>query len=294
MGLGLFPDVLGHEARAMEKQQQESTAQGLRVLVLGNSFLYYNDAPRLMRKLLIKASKQRVDVESCLNPGKSLVELWALGNGMHRVFRTENARRPDGLFDVGAASIATALCRCRWDFIVLQDHSRSPATAESREMTTRFLVDELAPMMRGATPVIVETWATYRIAYDSDLATFDAKLAEGVHAYERALRGAGLRPKIARVGSAFAHIRNTKPHVWQRLFHYDGLHPSPLGTYLFAALLVAAVVGRPPPPPPLSLAAVKALWADARFMLSDSYIPWPSAGELSFVHGVVLSFASKS
>lgn len=281
MGLTAFPDM-----RLSEEQQREAT-ETLKVCMLGNSFLYFNDAPRLVRKMLFRAAKdKRSTVESCLHPGKSLPELWVLGNGVHNVFCTANARNPDATFDVGAKSPAEALRREWWDCVVLQDHSRG---FEAREATAKLLVDEVAPLLNKATPVLVETWSYAHNHLSAE--DFESHVAAGIDAYRNALMSAGCQPRVARVGSAFAHIRASKPHVWRRLFGADGVHPSPLGTYLLAALVVAAVIGRPPPPPPLSLTAVKALWADARFMMPDDYIPWPTPGDLSFVHGVVLAYA---
>lgn len=291
MGLGVFPEVVSDTYDSSSSSSSSTSEEAmLSVFMVGNSFLYFNDAPRLLKRLLIKASKASgVVVESCLSPGKSLSEVWRQGNGMRQVFGTQNARCADGSLDVGAASAAEALRR-GWDFVVLQDHSLGPATAQSREETRRLLVEEVAPTLQRATPVILETWA-YATGYDGTcLQTFDEKLAEGVEVYRHALQH--LSPRVARVGAAFAFVRKTKPAVWRRLFFDDEVHPSPLGTYLLAALLVAALIDRPPPPPPLTLTAVKHLWSDARFMLPDSYIPWPTPGDLSYIHGVVLAFAS--
>jgi hypothetical protein len=69
-------------------------------------------------------------------------------------------------------------------------------------------------------------------------------------------RGAGERlgTPVLPVGMAWDRVRRERPGL--DLFHPDGSHPSPVGTYLAASVMYAALTGRPPQGAPGTLSGI--------------------------------------
>ena len=71
--------------------------------------------------------------------------------------------------------------------------------------------------------------------------------------------------QVAPVGTAFTAVHAARPALWHDLFHTDGFHPSPAGSYLEALVIYATIFGV------LPLASVSmpddpaTLWAPAPF-----------------------------
>ena len=72
-----------------------------KVAFVGNSFIYYNDCPRLIEAL----SGGNVVQNSCLRGGANFEQLIRKGNGMSKTFATSNAKLADGNWDCGASTI---------------------------------------------------------------------------------------------------------------------------------------------------------------------------------------------
>ena len=70
----------------------------LRVAFAGNSFIYYNDLPRVFEAFFAPGD---VVTTSCLRGGATITSLCELGNGMGKKFATANGLLPDGSYDVG-------------------------------------------------------------------------------------------------------------------------------------------------------------------------------------------------
>ena len=77
----------------------------LRVAFAGNSFIYYNDLPRVFEAFFAPGS---VVTTSCLRGGTTLTSLCDLGNGMGKKFATANGLLPDGGYDVGVSTVASS------------------------------------------------------------------------------------------------------------------------------------------------------------------------------------------
>merc|ERR1712232_1542168 len=75
-------------------------------------------------------------------------------------------------------------------------------------------------------------------------------LLSGYHQYKDFLDyylPANQTAKIALVGKAFLAIYEENYDMWYKLFHTDGLHPSPHGTYLMSIVMYCTIYGHPPP-----------------------------------------------
>lgn len=183
----------------------------MRILFLGNSFTFFNDLPALVAELL------QAEVGRSLRGGASLIqhlnptdELCTL---THRLLTEE-----------------------RWNFVVLQDHSRGPI--EHAEDFRRAL-DALCPMIRaaGAQPVLYETWA-YEEGSEMLAKTglrFDEMQQRLTDAYRDAAEAHGTL--LAPVGQAFSAARHTVA-----LYNaQDHFHPSEAGSRLAAETIAATI-----------------------------------------------------
>jgi len=93
------------------------------------------------------------------------------------------------------------------------------------------------------------------------------------------------------VGTAFTAVHAARPALWHDLFHTDGFHPSPAGSYLEALVIYATIFGV------LPLAAVSmpddpaTLWARARVMQPAGTPPLrlPTTEEMRYLRVVAAS-----
>lgn len=232
----------------------------IRIAHIGNSIQYYNDCPRLLESIFKDhyGSEKGVTQDSCLRGGASLVSLWTKGNGMASKFATPNAIRPDGTYDIGRSSVQELLENEKWHFVIMNDHTQSPAREDTKERTLEILSKEYLPLLSKANKdsiVVFLMTAAYRrpVNGSDDLGSFDEftrKLEEGYGAYKRIVPNS----KVAPVGLAFQHVKNHYPQnkecatfSWEMLYASDDFHPSPHGTLLQAFLLFSTIVGQEPP-----------------------------------------------
>jgi hypothetical protein len=129
----------------------------------------------------------------------------------------------------------------QYDFIFINDNTRSPARNETRQLGLQTLEEKYLPwfLETGATPVFLMThayWSPYRdMGGLGDVATFTALTYEGYKQYADLLRTylpKSQEPRIAPVGLAFLLVHEENYSFWERMFHTDFVHASPLGTFL--------------------------------------------------------------
>jgi hypothetical protein len=189
-----------------------------RVLVLGNSYTYFNDLPAIVSELAKAGHQCTVETRMVAPGGKTLKDHW------------ENAASHQ------------ALDSQAWDFVVLQDQSTLGVNLYF-EGQARVGDDEIfrpyaelwANEIRKhhATPVFYLTWA--RKATPVDQATLN-------YAYIRAAKAT--HSLVAPVGLAWARVRQIDPSI--DLYYRDGAHPSGAGSYLAACAIYAAIFGKSP------------------------------------------------
>lgn len=144
----------------------------------------------------------------------------------------------------------------QWDFVVLNDNTRSPARYETRQKSFDVLKNYYLPWFQelGATPIFLDTygyWSPYRdMGGLIDVPTFTSYTYEGYLQYAKILEE-GLpkeqKPRIAKVGWAFLLVWEENSSVWSNLFHVDKIHASPSGTYLEALVIFHTIFGEMPP-----------------------------------------------
>ena len=182
----------------------------MRILMLGNSFVFTNNMPQMLADLtgaeVIHHTRGGARLSEQLNPNTSL------GSQTQVAFQNE-----------------------KWDYIVIQEMSHGPITSPKSFFSS---AEQLCRQIRsnGAVPILFATWAYQEggaklAAKGWDYGEMAQKLSEAYH--KAALDNNAL---IADVGRRFYEWSDP-----QALYAVDGVHPSELGSRI-AAETIAAVI----------------------------------------------------
>ena len=179
---------------------------GLRVLFVGNSYTFSHDLPAVLAQIAGAAYPAfPITTRMVAEPGWTLEQHW-------------QDRR--AILEIRGGD---------WDHVVLQGHSLGTLEARERlvEYARRF---DAVIRDSGAATVLFMTWA--RRDQPEQLDTISGAYIE---------LGRQLGARVAPVGTAWqiAHDRRPDIHLW----HVDGSHPSPAGTYLAAAVFYGLLTG---------------------------------------------------
>ncbi len=179
----------------------------IRVLFVGNSYTFSHDLPRVLEQIAaVTPEGPAIKTKMVAEPGWTLQQHW------------EDRR---ALAEIRGGS---------YQWVVLQGHSLSTVEARERliEYGRRFdsAIDEA-----GAQTVLFQTWARRERPEMLE----DVRVGYGALA---AHTGAVVVP----VGEAWAESWAAHPDI--HLWHADGSHPSPAGTYLGAAAFYSAITRR--------------------------------------------------
>jgi hypothetical protein len=190
----------------------------VRVLFLGNSYMYVNDLPAVFRHLA-RAGGRNVETGMVANGGETLAQ---------------HAESPESVAAIRGAS---------WRFVILQEQSEIPAIASVRASQMVPAAQALVSDIRAAaaTPVLLDTWA-HRDGLPGTTLDYAGMQAAIDEAY--AELGGGLGVPVVPAGRAWAAVLRTDPTtgLWQA----DGSHPSIAGTYLVACVLYARLFDASP------------------------------------------------
>jgi hypothetical protein len=177
-----------------------------RILFIGNSLTYFNDLPGMVKALARAADGEELTVESIALPGVGLEDHWHQGAVLDRLADTT------------------------WDLVILQQGPSG--TPESRTLLIQYAKLFAGPIRAaGARPAVYMVWPEISrpMAFDSvadnytaAAETIDAMLFPGIRAWQAVW---AVDPTIA-------------------LYSSDGLHPTPLGTYTVAVMMVHQITGR--------------------------------------------------
>jgi hypothetical protein len=191
----------------------------LRVLFIGNSYTYNNNLPAQLRALAHSATPAvPLETRTVARPGVRLQQHWERGEAL------------------------AALRQGPWDYVVLQEQStlgllliegRHEVNDPDRAFHpyARRFAEEARKV--GAQPLFLLTWAR------RDTPESQARLTQAYMSVAREI-GASIIP----AGLAWARVRQEHPDI--PLYHQDGSHPSPAGSYLTACALYATLTGRSP------------------------------------------------
>jgi hypothetical protein len=181
----------------------------LNILFIGNSHTYYNYMPQMLLVLVDSEDRGfKLTVRQCTGEGAGLD--WHWNN-----YPTRDAIREHP-----------------WDYVVLQERSGGPL--EDLDSFTRHaqLLDKEI-RNQGAKTMLFLTWANRSRLYTQALLT---------DAYKKAART--LQAALAPVGLAWEAIHRSDPEI--ELYHQDGRHASPTGSYLTACVFYSILFNTSP------------------------------------------------
>lgn len=186
-----------------------------------------------------------------------------------------------------------------WDYILMNDNTRSPARSESRQQMLQILQDTYLPWFveTKATPVFLATygyWTPYRDMGGLDgVPDFTSLTMAGYQEYVDALSAqlpAEQKPRIAPVGLAFLFVWEENRSLWERLFHVDQIHCGPLGTYLQGLVVHHAIFGVLPYNSVAVRGDMSSLWLKARRFqpVEHHRDPFPTREEAAYLYQIAL------
>ena len=178
---------------------------GIKVLFIGNSLTYLNDLPGTLSKMALSVG-DTIQVNTVTLPDFALIDHYN-----------------------GGSSAVGAIAERRWDYVVLQQGpSSTPVNRDSLIIATRLFAAHIRAV--GATPALYMVWPSrdrfsffdeVRISYQMAADTVDGVFMPA--------------------GKAWLTAWASDPN--QPLYHADGLHASPLGTYLAALVIYERLTG---------------------------------------------------
>jgi hypothetical protein len=184
-----------------------------------------------------------------------------------------------------------------YEYIILNDNTRSPARATTRSSSLEVLEEAWAQWFvdTGATPIFISTYA-YDTPYRDmgglgTIAEFTSLTYQGYLEYAALLEEllpTSQKPRIAPVGHAFLLVYEENYQLWQKLFSVDKIHPSPLGTFLQGCVLYHTLFGKMPVSSVAVRSDMSALWTEARRFQpgSNRRSPFPTQEEAAYLYHI--------
>ena len=212
--------TLALAAWSLSGQTPPAAAAPVRILFIGNSYVYVNKLPLALAKLAASAvDPVRIETSEVVVGGATLQQHWAKGDALE------------------------AIRKGVWDWVVLQEQSslggRStgadgvalPGPPERFYEFARLFNAEIRKTK--AHTLLYLTWANEQAPEGQ------ARLTEAYRSLARELSAT-----LAPVGIAFQNARTGNSAL--SLYRSDHSHPSPAGTYLIACVFYSVVTGRNP------------------------------------------------
>jgi hypothetical protein len=210
-----------------------------------------------------------------------------------------------------------------WDYVVINDNTLHPARHDTRYQSLRALQQYYIPWLleTKSIPVFIWTYAYSRAdnsmscdggggdndtsssnsrtrtkeARDmtglEDIAKFTYLTGLGYEEYAKLLTihlPSEQTPRIAPVGLAYLAVYDEKYEVWSSLFHCDGLHASPAGTFLQGCIIYYTLFNKMPNRNVVLRENMATLWTRAR-MMQHAWDPpnkFPDIGLATYLYEV--------
>ncbi|WND01761.1 hypothetical protein QGN29_09365 [Temperatibacter marinus] len=208
--------------------QSFANDEAKRILFVGNSFSYFNNGLHNHTANLVRGNNQ-----------------WQVRKDRFRLLTLSAGRFRE---QVHLVEPILSTSRKKWDYVVLQAHSRTPLLAEEKSNFSK-LSKELISVVRdhGAQPVLFMTWA-YKNSPEMTKGLYEA--------YKKVADAEGVR--LVPVGLAFEKIQRDYSEIDLYVRDFNGTengelvykkaikHPSLAGTYLAACVFYASFYGASP------------------------------------------------
>lgn len=193
----------------------------------------------------------------------------------------------------------------QWDFVVINDQTTYPGVYLKRNSCLLVLKNVYANMLleSGSRPVFLVTHGYNKTDFEGNTNTgsplgsipeFTSRIYHGYEIYAKTLASylpSEKEPLLAPVGLVYLLIWEKNTAFWEKLFYYDGFHPSPHGTYLIALTLYATMYGRMPSTDFSLHDNLEELWSKARKMqgydLDYPNLPFPTFDEANYIYQAV-------
>ena len=182
----------------------------MRVLMLGNSYTFYNDMPDMLADIL------NCEVVAHTRGGARLAE--QLNPNTRMGTKTQKALKDE-----------------KWDYVVLQEMSNGPITSKQSFLRS---VSALCEQIRqnGAVPVLYATWAYKKDG--AQMVTMEYSYNQMYQMMYNAYHEAAEQNQalVADVGKAFYELSDTID-----LYISDGSHPTERGSQIAAEIIVKII-----------------------------------------------------
>ena len=207
------------EAGAKQKTEVKAVSYKQKILFIGNS---YTAGMRGAMKGIIAASPYKESTLAFICPGGRNLLTHSKNNGVLGKIKSQ-----------------------KWDYIVLQDQSQTPAVLKHNFLEGLKNLDKEIDAS-GAETVLYMTWGHK----DGDkrnaglIGTYKAMQDKLKSAYEEGAKMA--EAKLSPVGQAWRLVRNTDQKLGDGLYSGDGRHPGKKGAYLIANMFYVTLFGEDP------------------------------------------------
>ncbi len=195
------------------------------ILFIGNSYTYYNDMPEVIFKEITEAAGYTFSVKSITKGG------WDL-------------ERYGSAEDEMGAVVDAELKNTKYDFVVIQDHSHSPAR-DHEKFYSGFRAVLAKVRENGASPLLYGTWGWHEehSFLEENGLTTESMTWKMAAAYEAISEETGV--PVAHAGLAFRDVHtNNSDRI--DVYANDLYHPSYSGSYLAAMTIFAKLTGVDP------------------------------------------------
>jgi hypothetical protein len=197
-----------------------------------------------------------------------------------------------------------------WDYVFINDNTMNPARGPTREHAMATLERFYVPWLQQtrATPIFLWTHAyTPRTITNTllstppapprdmtgltDIGNFTSLTRVGYQAYIDLLElylPAEQKPKLAPVGLAFLAVYDDNREIWNLLFHSDGIHASPSGTFLQGCIVYYTIFNTMPDYDFIIRHDMSSLWDNARMMQHywEPPNPYPTVEHAKYLYRI--------
>ena len=193
------------------------------LLMIGNSFMYYNNGVHNPLIMLIRASGE-------LGEGHRIRSITINGSSLSWHDVNSYIKNPNiGSFSISSKNVLNKYDFSGFDMAIMQDCSQCPIHPERKDLFHDY-VEKHSNLLKknGIEPALMMTWA-YK-----DKPEMTSQLAK-----EYTVAGNKNNVLVIPVGLAYENSMKVHPEI--DLYNSDKRHPSKAGTYLSACMMYASV-----------------------------------------------------